>query len=390
MLRGTLRGLINKHVGEAAGNAQLGFELAAQEIDGLIAEGAVQPQDFSLRELFEEVVDPDRRLDRSTDPQVIAEAISSSAFPVITNTLLFRATMPEYETNSGLVDDLVTEDNASKTNSEDIAGMTDLEGPELRPEQMAYTETTFGEKNIRIFTADFGRLISLTREAIFDDRTGEMLRRARRIGKKGGQHRTKMVIETIEMAARTAFGEANTRAFTYGGTAITQALFYNATTHTTIDGQLNPNTVPDALGTAGLNSALLLFDDMVDVQGDEILVEPRILLVPGALRMTSWQLLSSPMQFDTANRAQNFFGPGGPGGAGLVPRVSVFLSDSGRYFIGDFKEQLLWLWVWKPATAAAARDSRLAFENQIVSRFRFNYAGGVGHQDYRNIVRGGA
>lgn len=387
MRRGTLRGLINKHVSEAAGDPTLGYENAAQEVDGLLAEGAVQPQDFSIRELFEELVDPDRRFDSSTDPQIISEAISSSAFPVITNTLLFRSTMPEYTTNSGLADELVTEEQASKTQSEDIAGMTDLEGPEMRPEQLAYTETAFGEKDIRIFTADFGRLISLTREAIFDDRTGEMLRRARRIGKKGGQHRTKMIIQTIEMLPRTAFKEATTRAFVYKGTAITQAVFYSAD-HSTIDAQTNPNTVADALGTAGMNNLLLRFDAMTDVIGDEIVIEPRILLVPGALRMTAWQLLASPMQFDTANRAQNFFGP--QGDVRLVPRVSVFLSSSSQYYLGDFAEQLLWLWVWKPATAAQGRDTRLAFENQIVQRFRFNYYGGIGHQDYRYIGRGGA
>ena len=387
MRRGTLRGLINKHVGEAAGDVQLGFEQASQEIDGLLVEGVIKPQDFSIRELFEELVDPDRRYDQSTDPQIISEAISSSAFPVITNTLLFRSTMPEYETQTGLADELVTEEQASKTQSEDIAGMTDLEGPEIRPEQLAYTETAFGEKNIRIFTADFGRLISLTREAIFDDRTGEMLRRARRIGKKGGQHRTKMIVETIELLPRTAFKESSTRAFMYGGSAISQAVFYS-TDHSSIDGQTNPNIVADALGTTGLNNLLLRFDAMVDAVGDEVVIEPQILLLPGALRMTGWQLLSSPMQYDTANRAQNFFGP--QGDIRMVPRVSVFLSSSGRYYLGDFKEQLLWLWVWKPSTAAQGRDTRLAFENQIVQRFRFNYAGGVGHQDYRYIARGDA
>jgi hypothetical protein len=387
MRRGTLRGLINKHVGEAAGNLQQGYVAAADQIEGLMSEGKLRPSDFSFRELFEELVDPERHFDISADPQMIAEAISSSAFPEISNRILHRSLLPEYEANSGMADELVTEENASRTHSEEIHGLTDMESLEMRPEQLAYSETSFGEKDVRIYSADFGRIISLTREAIFDDRTGEIMRRARKVGKKAGQHRTKMIIQTIEMLPRSAMKETATRGFVYQGNAVTQAVFYS-TDHSSIDGQTNNNTLTDALGTSGLNKAYILFDDMTDVQGDEVMVDPRILLVPGALRMTSWQLLTSPMQYDTPNRAQNFFGP--QGDVRLVPRVSVFLSSDAKYYLGDFKEQLLWLWVWRPGTAAQGADTRLAFENQIVQRYRFNYYGGVGHTDYRYIVRGGS
>lgn len=390
MRKGTLRGLINQCVEQVgADNLPVAYEHAGDKVAGLLEAGKVKPGDFSFRELFEELVDPNRQFDRTTDPQMIAEAMSASAFPVITNRILHGTILPEYTAASHGVDRLVREDNATKTQSEDIGGMTDIDGLEMRPELMSYIETDFGEKYIRIFMADFGRIISLSREAIFDDRTGEIQRRARGIGRKAGTHRVKMVIQTIEMLPRTAFKEATTRAFVYKGTAITQAQFYSTDHSSVIDLQVNANTLTDALGTTGLTNALLLFDSMVDTNGDEMDVTPNMLLVPSALRVVAWQLTQSTMQYDTANRAQNYYGPSGSADVNLGVMTSRFLSSSTKYYLGDFPENLLWLWVWRPATASQGNNTTLAFQNQIVQRYRFNYNGGLGHVDYRNIVRGG-
>lgn len=390
MRSGTLRGLVQKHVGESGGNTQLGYERAADKIDTLLEAGQIKPEDFSVRALFEELVDPHRRFDVTTEASVISEAISASAFPEISNKIFHRTVMPQYTVQTGVADMLVREEQATRTQSDEVAGMTDGEGLELRPELMSYEETDFGEKKYRIYMADFGRIISLSREAIFDDRTGQILSRARQVGRKAGQHRAKMIIQTIEMLPRTAMKESTTRAFNYKGTNVTQAQFYSTDHSAVIDNQVNANTLATALGTAGLISAHTLFDSMVDERGDEIVVTPDTLLVPSALRVTAWQLTKSADQYDTANRAKNFFGPGGAAEGQFRVLTSPFLSSSTYWYLGDFMEQLLWLWVWRPSTATQGNETTKAFESQVVQRFRFNYNGGVGMTDYRHIVRGGA
>lgn len=396
MRTGTLRGLINKHVGDHGGNVQQGYESAANHLGRLIAENKVQPNQFSIKELFEELVDPQHNFDMRSSAVDIAEAMSASAFPVISNRIIHGTIMPQYELHQSDLARLVTEDNASRTQKETVAGMTDEGSLEYRGEFESYQETEFGEKDVTIFTADFGRIISLSHEAIFDDRTGEIQRRARNIGRKAGLHRAKMIAQTIEMLPRTAFKEATPRGFTYKGTSFSQANFY-ANSHAAVsglDGQVNDNLQTTALGTAGLTSALILLGNMTDTVGDEHDVMAQFLLVPEDLAVLAWQLLSSTVAFDnaasSANNAtgRNYFGPGGPGR--LTPVSSRLLSSSSLWYIGDFLAQLLWLWVWKPATAQQGNNSTKAFESQIVQRYRFNYAGGVGHLDYRNIVRSGS
>lgn len=390
MRSGTLRGLVQKHVSESGGNTQLGFQRAADKVDSLLEAGTVQPRDFSFKALFEELVDPHRKFDATTDASVISEAISASAFPQISNRIFHRTVMPKYQVQTGVADMLVSEEQASRTQSDEVAGMSDGESLEIRPELMSYEETDFAEKRFRIYMADFGRIISLSREAIFDDRTGQILRTARTVGRKAGQHRAKMIIQTIEMLPRTAMKESTTRAFVYNGTALTQAQFYSTDHSAVADAQVNANTVTNALGTAGLVVAHTLLDSMVDERGDEIVITPDTILVPSALRVTAWQLMRSSQQYDTANNAANFFGPGGSPEGQFRVLTSPFLSSTTYYYLGDFPQQLLWLWVWRPGTATQGNETTKAFESQIVQRFRFNYNGGVGHTDYRNIIRGGA
>ena len=389
MRSGTLRGLVQKHIGES-GDTQQAYTAAADELDVLLEAGKVKPEEFSVKALFEELVDPAKQFDVTTDAQTISEAISASSFPEISNRIFHRTAIPQYEVQSGVADMLVSEENASRTQSDEVAGMTDQESLEMRPELMSYEETDFGEKKYRIYMADFGRIVSLSREAIFDDRTGQILRTARGVGRKAGQHRAKMIIETLEMGTRTAFKEATTRAFVYNGTAVTQAQFFSSDHSAVIDAQVNDNVQNDALGTAGLSNALTLLDGMTDERGDEIVVDVNTLLVPTALQVTAWQLTRSPEQFDTANNAGNFFGPGGNPAGQFIVLTSPFLSSTTRYYLGDFASSLLWLWVWRPGTATQGNETTKAFESQVVQRFRFNYNGGVGYTDYRQVIRGGA
>jgi len=370
--------------------------LAADRIDGLLAPRGDKPplmesSDFSVRGVFEETVGPITTWAEAPVNE-LAEAITSSAFPEITNRIFHRAVIPAYELEVGPLSELVTEDQATKTQSEEVAGYTPMDGDlEMRAETMPYMETEFGEKKIRVYTGDFGRKISLTREAIFDDRTGQLLTRARGIGEVAGMHRARMIVQSIEMLPRTSFGEAATRAFVYKGTTITQANFYRAD-HSAVaglDSQVNANTITDPPDTVGFTNVLDFASKMTNENGDEINVNPRDIMVPAKLWPATWRMTASPDQPDTTNRAWNFFGPSGKKPFN-DPYTSPFLSTDYYWYVGNFKRQLLWLWVWKPATATLGANSELAFNNQIVAQFRFNYYGGVGHMDYRYIIRGGS
>jgi len=385
MRKGTLKSFLEAKKQEVGDNKHLLNRVVKEALEDLFTKGEIKPSQFSIGAIYEEtVLNECPHIDRTSNAKDIAEAVSSTQFPVIVGTVIHAALIPEYETAVGNIATLVTEDQATKTAKEDIGGLTDLDNLELRPQSMAYEETDLGEKKVSIYMADFGRIISLTREAIFDDRTGEILRRARNVGKKAGQHRAKMIVQTIEMAERTAFGESSTRAFTYDGSAVTKANFYSSDHSSVIDKQVNANVTSTALSQDGLSALMQNFGNLVDTKGEEIDIVPKILLVPTALYNTAYKLLSSNTDPETVSNDPN------PVKGMYKLMQSTFLSSDTQYYLGDFTSQLLWLWVWKPETAFMGADSDLSFRNQIISQFRFNYNGGVGHTDYRHIMRGGA
>lgn len=395
MRKGTLRTLVDQHLQESGDNKQLGFLKASEHITTLLEEKKLKPEDFSIFTLFEELVDPEGRFSRTAEATQLVEAIVTSAFPTISKVIINKSILDAYNLAVGDAANLVTEDNASRTTTDTMAGFTAGEGLEYRPEGMAYEETFFGEKDYGVIMGDFGRIISLTREAIFDDRTGQLLSRAKDIGEKGGQHRAKMIIQTLEVSPRTAFKEkaSASKAFIYKGAAKQFATVYNATTHATIDGQLNPNLVATntLVDWTDIDAALQLFDAMVDEAGDAIEITPTGILVPSALRTKLWLITNTAqtlakgstdlLNINTAN-------PYGPQGMQDYEKyTSRYLTSDSSWFVGDFRKQLVWLWVFKPATAVQTADSESAFTNQIVMRYRFNYHGGCGHKDYRYIVK---
>jgi hypothetical protein len=390
MRKGTLRTLINQQVAEAGNDKAIGFEKAAEMIQDLMEKKTIKPEDFSIRALFEELCDADGAVDRSNAGRV-AEAITTSAFPTISKVIISKSIIDAYNLYAELGNNLVSEAEATRTTTETVAGFTSPEGLDMRPEGMAYTETTFGEKDYGVVMADFGRIISLTREAIFDDRTGQLLTRARQIGELGGQHRTKMIVQTLEVAPRTAFGEKTgaSKAFIYKGAAKQVATVY-ADTHVALDGVVNDNLVASnaLVDYSDIEGALLMWDKMVDEAGNPIEVNANTILVPNALKVKLWTVLNTGLTGFSATDKVPIVSPYGKGGfQDFTSYSSRYLNDTTTWYIGDFKKQLLWLWVFRPETATQTSTSESAFSNQIVMRYRFNYHGGCGHTDYRYIIK---
>ena len=386
---GMIKQLVEQKVQEAEGNARVGYDNAANYIGELLENGKLQTSQFSLKQLYEETVD----CPISEEASRVAEAVNTSAFPVIAKKIIHSDIIDEYNLAVGDVANLVRESQATRTDDELVAGFNAVDNtPLMRRQGMAYEETAFGEKSWKIIMADFGRLISLTREAIYEDRTGEVLGRARDIGRAGGHHKQKMIIETIEGSPRTAFEESAFGGAVYKGSAISSANFYNAS-HTTLDGQANANTLANPLvDVSDIDNVYNAFDDMVDEAGNPISIVPNAILVPGALRSTAYKIMNSQW-LNSAGTAgtvtQNLptYNPIADITGGQLNVVSsVFLSSASTWFIGDFASQLLGLNVYAPATASQGADSELAFTNQIVARFRFSYHYGLGHTDWRYII----
>ena len=384
MRKGVISDLVEKYKVQAGGNEMVAGNLAADYISTLFEQKKITPNEISIKALFEELVDPEGHLDMHSSTQEIAEAVSTSNFATITNTVMNAAVIPAYEVAVGNAGKIVTELNAVKTGPEDIAGYTAATGFEVRHEGMSYTETSFGEKYWTIDKHDFGEIISLTREAIFDDRTGQLIRRAQIVGEKGGQLRGKIITKTLEVNARTEQGESTSRAAVYGGSAISMANFYNADHSALIDSAGTNRTLVTSNGITVdgcLQNAAVYFTDMLDERGDEVVVIPDSLIYHPQIAQTVWELVKTNVKRGVNNDIENY-------NFGRYDLVELpFLSTGTTWYIGSPQKQLVWLWVWKPATQVQRENSELAFQAQIVLRYRFNWNGGCGHTDYRYLIK---
>jgi hypothetical protein len=395
MERGIIKNLFNQKLQESGNNQVKAGKAVVRKLEELLNSDKIKPEDLKFDQLAHDLIPSYDEL-RTAETRDIALAVSSSQFPVISKVAINKAILDNYELYSEDVGILTSELSATRTNEEYVAGFTDPEAPELRPESMSYEMTNFGDRDITIHMADFGRTISVTREAIFNDRTGQLLDNARLIGEYGGQHRAKMVIQTLEGLPRTAFKEATgaSRAFTYKGTTYQNTSIYS-NDHSAIDGRVNDNlAATNALADyTDLQAVMDLFTDMTTPTGHEMAVSPKIVLVHEKAVNTAWQILNAPEYLKDPSHAgtaiyhqPNPFGPGGPGGKFNV-LSSRYLASTTTWYCGDPAKQLKWLWVWRPATASLAASADIAFFNNIVMTYKFSYHGGVGHADYSYIVK---
>lgn len=350
---------------------------AADQIVRLLEDKKIKPEQVSIREVFDQFCDRDRTLDLQGEGASvrISEAMAASDFPYITGKLISSKALEAYDYALGDVGELVTE-VPSKVATEDIAGFTAAENLERVELGMPYEEAVLGEKRVQIANAKFGRLISLYKESILFDQTGEMLQRASRIGDKMGIHRHRYIIEKTCSLACDATGEDADKSLVYGGTAY--ALFSDD--HSSIDNQTNDNSASETLSTAGITAVLALGRRLKDEQGDALVWIPRFILAPPELDEPAWNLYNNPERYDSSNRAMN------PYKGRHKPIVSPFLTDTNQWYIGDPAKQMRWQWVWKPTVEQQTSTSEAAFERDIVQRYKISYMGGCGATDYRYLV----
>lgn len=398
MKNGIIRDIFNSFKEQSGGNEVKAGQLTASKIEGLMKEGKISPADLKFNQVAQDLLGSQYEDLRTADSEQVAFALQSSQFPTVSKIAVNKTIMDSYELYQPEVDSLVSEVEATQTDVERLIGFTDPEEPELRIEGMSYQDTDFGERDVQVYMADFGRTISLTREAIFNDRTNSLIQQAQGIGDYTGQHRARMIIQTLEGLPRTAFKEAAnaSKAFTYKGTSFQAASIYSATNHTTIDGRTNANLI----ASNGLNdytniqSAMQLFNKMKTPRGHEMIVNPTTILVHSDNEVKAWQILNTP-QFAMVGQGKvadpviaHLSNPYGPGGLKKFNVIgSRYVSAAGTWYIGDPKKQLKWVWVYRPATASMAASSEKAFLNNIVMTYKFSYHGGCGHTDYSYLMK---
>lgn len=363
----------------SAGNLREGSRRFNKKIKKLVETAGLQIEDVGLLPLFESMCDPNGDINRDSSADV-AEAMTAAGFPTVVGTLIHPTIIAAYEPMAKPALSLVRE-STTKTKNTDIGGFGAVDNLEEVQEGTDYEEAASNEKYATIKAHKHGRIMSITKEMVMEDQTGEAIRRAESIGNKTGLHIHRTIIQKVcDIAVTDPVYAANTSMKINGST---RTMFAND--HSSWDTFANDNLGGAVLGTTGLTAARLLFSSIMDEKGDLISVMPKTLLVPDALELTAEILASSAFVPGSGNNDVNVF-------KNKYNIVSSPYIDTGvsatAYYLGDFKRQYHLLWMWKPMTETLRATSDKAFRSDTVAQFKVSYKAGFGASDYRYVVQG--
>lgn len=380
----------------------------------LLATGELKPEDFSLRQLWEACVGPahltlptHQARQRSyitdlaqLDADYVEADLGTNLFQTVTGAVLSQRVLDAYRQLDGLIgDDLVTVER-SAVRGERVAGFTALQGPKEVGEGMPYEEASFGDKFVTTVEAKKGRILSITEEAVFFDQTGELLRRAARIGEATRLEREKTIVRGVVDADFN--GTLGTGVYRPAG--VLEELYPTDGGNRNRIGTGNlisldfSTALPledwTSIGTVLRYHATQVRDDRhAPETGEPIVWMPKVLLVPKAMELTALQIVTATgvrHQSADATRQTEFRNP--VGGAYQV-RSSPFLDavSADDWYLGDFQRQFLWKEIWPVQVFRQTLESANGFERDVVARFKVRYYGGINALDERFVVKvGGA
>ena len=382
----------------------------------LLTAGTLTPDDFSLRRLAEAcglfggagphgaagrgVADglaalreaaagPDRApaaLLRET-----AAAARTDLFRVVTAELLARKVAEGYDAAAGLIgDSLVTVVKATGRGAK-IAGFTATAGPVEVPEGHEYEESTFSEKFVTSEESKNGRILSVTEELIHFDQTGEIYRRALRLGEGLRQERERTIVRAV--------ADAEPGKPVYRPNGVGEALYAADGSNRNLIGPAN-TTSPDHAGALPLDDwaaldaargyrATEVLDDRVDGQRRPVLAPATQVLVPESLAGTARGIVEATEIRRTVGGVTTV--AGNPHRR-LKVLSSPFLDELGAagrrdWYLGDFKKQFVWTEVWPVQTFLQRSDGPAAFERDVALRVKARYFGGVSATDTAFVTK---
>lgn len=362
---------------------------AAKRFGELIESGKIDSNDVSFKAIMEGSLKAEGLDSVPSDEEELKEAVSTSAFPTLSKEVISTVAIPQFEEREEGLSDLYTEYEVNDFEGEKLEGLTATEGVKQVVPQEPYESSTFGEKTASINVNKYGRTIELPMELVMADKNDRIRNKASEIGEKFGQQFERHLIETLEISNRSLIeNESTSKASVFNDNVIAQGDFY-ANDHsgiTGLDGQVNDNLASsgDAISLTGLKSGYALFGDMVDEEGDSIVVSPKIMVVNTADEVDVWELLNTVQEPGSNNNTRNYFGPNGAKSLSVLS--TPYLSSSGIYYMGDPKKQLAVVYAIRP-NVSTNMDGEAAYRRDIVASYKFQVGFGVGHRDYRNIVK---
>lgn len=315
------------------------------------------------------------------------DAIDVSAFAHITGQLFFNRILKGWK-NAVMIGEKLTQNFPTKLDGEKIPwiGHATSEGETVNPGGN-YPENSFGERYVTTpATKKQGSILSLTKEAIFFDLTGQMLKGGEELGTRLGYNKEKQILRTV-MGIDNTYSLNDITANTYQTTA-------GATPNTYINSQVSTPLID----WTSVQQYYTLSSQVLDPDtSNPIITKPKMILTMPARAMQARRLVAAT-QVRSTSPAFDGSAAANPGnvqtiGENPLPdQLEVLVSSlayqlltvvsgltatqaNDHWWIGDMPESFAWMENWPFTIQQAPANNIKDFENDIMMRWKGSFRG---------------
>jgi hypothetical protein len=354
----------------------------ADKVSKLLKAGKIKTDKVSILDLAESMLGHSalRKVRHATEEGVgavlseAADPVALKAFNNVTGTLVYQGVVESYQSPDFIGDSLVTAETSSEDYTRKIGVAEIDDDAQIVPEGMEYPDVKMGEDYIDIpQSVKRGMKISLTREALFFDKTGQLLDKARSVGERLGLNKEKRILRTV-LGIDNTFKRKGTARNTYVASA---------------DPRINKKSGTALVDWTSVDTAMALFTDMRDdrVASEPITVMPKTMIVSQYKLLSARRILNATeirQQTQTATIETASANPvAGMFNIVSSPWVDALLIASGisstnakdYWYLGDFKRAFFYRTLFPLSVRTAAANDQDEFDRDVVAKFRADERG---------------
>lgn len=359
------------------------------ELRTALLEGELAPEDFHIADVFDAFVENGFAMRQEFNPNKRANQfkmelledngyVSTTAFTNITGQIIYSKIMENFANpdfiGNDLVDTIPTQFDGEKLPGVSLIGDKSAIVGEGKP----YPVAGLSEYWIQTpQTIKRGLIVGVTQEAIFFDRTHQVLSNAGQVGETILISKENRILDGVTGISTLYQRNGAAAAATYGDTPFDNLCASNALVDYT-----------------DIENALLLFEDMTDPNtGEPISVIADTLLYPGALDMTARRIINATevRQGTVSGTVPLTNGPNPLAGRQFQlktsSRVKARTSSASTWFLGQPKKAFAYMENWPLTVTQAPSNSEAEFTHDVVSRFKVSERGAFAVTEPRYMVK---
>jgi hypothetical protein len=371
-----------------------GAEKTVRHLQEALETGDLKPEDFSVRELAEVTLSPERvrQMDPRNGGACLLEAgdgVDVTAFSNITGQVVQAKIMESYAQEAFVLSRLV-DTIPTRLDGERIPGIGRIgdEAAEVQP-GMPYPNLGFAEDYIDTpQTTKRGFIVPVTKEAVFFDRTHLILQRAAEVGEVLGLNKEKRLLDLL-IGATNNYKWKGTSYNTYSAAGTGEAP----------DGNWINQMSEELVDWTDVDAAEQLLADILDPNtGEPVLIKSTTVLVMPAYRHAAHRVFNAaeinyaPAGAATSTVAANPLGNYTVVESRLAYRRLLAAGQSAAdakkwWFIGNFRKAFAYMENWPITVTQSPNNSEADFNQDIVVRFKASERGAAAVINPRYVVK---